>query len=117
MNPILSRKLLLLQFSKYLIVGGAAFLIDFLTLYGLTEWFAVHYITSATMGFLAGLILNYALCLAWIFDHRAIDNRAHEFMIFGTIGIATMGTVLAYFGAATLALAGGYWWNRRAMGH
>jgi hypothetical protein len=34
---------------------------------------------------------------------------------FGTIGIATMGTVLAHFATGALALAGGYWWNRRAL--
>lgn len=84
----MNRQGILLQFSKYLVVGGAAFVIDFLTLYSLTEWFGIYYIASASIGFLAGLIFNYGLCLAWIFDHRAIRNQTHEFLIFSTIGIA-----------------------------
>jgi len=77
-----------LQFAKYVVVGGVAFVIDFLTLYLLTEWSGIYYILSATAGFTAGLISNYLLCLAWIFQHRAVSNPAHEFAIFGIIGIA-----------------------------
>lgn len=83
----MSRQGILLQFSKYVVVGGAAFVIDFLTLYCLTEWFGIYYIASASIGFLAGLIFNYGFCLVWIFDHRAIEKPAHEFIIFSTIGI------------------------------
>lgn len=79
---------LLRQFAQYVMVGGLAFLVDFAALYGLTEWAGLHYLVSATGGFLLGLAVNYLLCIAWIFDHRSLANGFHEFTIFGLIGVA-----------------------------
>ena len=75
------------QFFNYLIVGGIAFIIDFSVLYTLTEFAKVHYALSATAGFMAGLVFNYILCISVIFDYRSLKNKAHEFMIFSTIGL------------------------------
>lgn len=83
MSPALIR-----QFSRYVVVGGLAFIVDFSVLYLLTEKAGLHYLVSATVGFLAGLVTNYLLCVAWIFDFRALSNKAHEFLVFGIIGIA-----------------------------
>ena len=74
------------QFVQYLLVGGAAFVIDFSTLYLLTSHAGMHYLASATVGFLLGLLTNYVLCIWWIFDFRAVENRLHEFVIFAVIG-------------------------------
>lgn len=79
---------LLIQFLRYAAVGGAAFVVDFSMLYFLTEHLGVYYIGSATAGFLAGLVVNYLLCVFLIFDFRAINNPTHEFGIFAAIGIA-----------------------------
>lgn len=76
-----------LQFAKYLVVGGIAFAADFVTLFALTHFIGWHYLASASAGFLLGLGINYMLCLAWIFDERAITNRAFEFTIFAAIGL------------------------------
>lgn len=81
-------RILFRQFSQYSLVGGLAFSIDFSALYVLTKYAGLHYLLSATAGFLLGLIANYLLCIKWIFDHRALKNRAHEFAVFSTIGIA-----------------------------
>lgn len=75
------------QFLQYLIVGGMAFLVDLSALYGLTEFVSLHYLVSATIGFLLGLLLNYLLCVAWIFEYRALENAIHEFLLFALIGI------------------------------
>lgn len=76
------------QFTQYVLVGGLAFLIDFSTLYVLTKHGGMHYLASATVGFTLGLIANYLLCTLWIFDHRNLQNRLHEFVVFAVIGIA-----------------------------
>lgn len=76
------------QFTQYVLVGGLAFLIDFSTLYVLTTHGGLHYLASATAGFTLGLIANYLLCTLWIFDHRNLQNRVHEFAIFAAIGVA-----------------------------
>lgn len=81
-------KTLFRQFTQYVLVGGLAFLIDFSTLYALTKHGGLHYLASATVGFTLGLVANYLLCTLWIFDHRNLQNRMHEFVVFSAIGIA-----------------------------
>lgn len=76
------------QLLSYIGVGGLAFVVDFATLYGLTEFVGLYYLISATLAFLAGLAANYLLCVLWVFDFRRMENRVHEFLVFGAIGIA-----------------------------
>lgn len=86
-NPAKQPSNLPKQLFQYLIVGGIAFAVDFSVLYLLTEFVSLHYLLSATASFLIGLLVNYTLCIRWIFDYRALENRAHEFAIFAAIGI------------------------------
>lgn len=75
------------QFFRYFIVGGAAFVVDFTLLFLLTEFGHIHYLLSASVAFMAGIAVNYALAVSWVFDHRSIDNRVYEFALFSIIGI------------------------------
>ena len=75
------------QFIRYAGVGGFSFVVDFTCLYLLTETIGWHYLASATLAFCAGLITNYLLCLLWVFDFRRMQNRLHEFTVFGLIGL------------------------------
>ena len=83
----LKRSNLSSQFFRYFIVGGFAFAVDFALLYVLTEFFGVYYLVSASAAFLVGLTLNYALSVTWVFSHRSVGNRLHEFAIFSGIGL------------------------------
>lgn len=95
MNPItaLSSKAnkLSIQFFRYFIVGGMAFVVDFAVLYLLTEFASLYYLFSACIAFTAGIAINYALSVTWVFDYRSVDNRVHEFAIFTLIGITGLG--------------------------
>jgi putative flippase GtrA len=86
------------QFLQYVLVGGTSFAVDFSTLYLLTEQAGLHYLISATIAFLLGLVTNYLLCITWIFDVHVMNNRLHEFTVFGCIGIAglMLNNVLLY---------------------
>lgn len=75
------------DFFRYFLVGGGAFVVDFLLLFLLTEFGHIHYLFSASVAFLAGTAVNYSLSVSWVFDHRSVDNRMHEFVIFAVIGI------------------------------
>lgn len=75
------------QFFRYFLVGGGAFVVDFLLLFLLTEFGHIHYLLSASLAFLAGTAVNYSLSVSWVFNHRSIDNRMHEFAIFAVIGM------------------------------
>lgn len=75
------------QFFRYFVGGGVAFVVDFALLYLLTEFGHIHYLFSASIAFMAGIAVNYALSVSWVFNHRSVDNRMHEFAIFAAIGI------------------------------
>lgn len=79
------------QLFRYLFVGGAAFLVDFGSLYVLTEFAGFHYLVSAGLAFLLGLGTNYALSIAWVFSSRKLGNRWVEFAMFGLIGLIGLG--------------------------
>jgi putative flippase GtrA len=81
----------LLQLFRYTFVGGFAFLIDFGTLYILTEYFAVHYLISAAIAFILGLITNYVISVKWVFNSRILKNRWLEFFLFTLIGLVGLG--------------------------
>jgi putative flippase GtrA len=68
-------------------VGGLAFAIDFGLLYLLTEFAGLHYLVSAAVAFLSGLVTNYWLSRMWVFDRRTLQNSAVEFVIFAAIGV------------------------------
>ena len=75
------------QLFRYVIVGGFAFIIDYGLLYVLTEYCHLYYIVSATISFIAGLVVNYLISTHWIFRHSKLDNRFVEFIIYGIIGV------------------------------
>ena len=62
----------LLQLFRYTFVGGFAFIVDFGTLYVLTEYFNIYYLVSAGIAFISGLIINYFLSVKWVFNNRAV---------------------------------------------
>jgi putative flippase GtrA len=80
-----------IQFLRYVAVGGAAFVVDFTMLILLTELAGVHYLLSAGLAFCAGLLVNYALSIAWVFSSRMLRDRRAEFVIFALVGIAGLG--------------------------
>jgi putative flippase GtrA len=83
-HPTSSTKI---QFFRYVFVGGAAFIVDFLSLFILTDYFGIYYITSAAIAFILGLITNYLFSISWVFDQRNINNKTIEFSIFAVIGV------------------------------
>ena len=76
-----------LQLFRYTFVGGLAFAVDFGTLYILTAYLNVHYLISAGIAFIGGLIINYILSVKWVFNNRIMKNRLLEFLLFTLIGL------------------------------
>ncbi len=75
------------QLFRYTLVGGVAFLADFMTLAFLTEFYGVNYLVSAGVAFLIGLSINYALSVIWVFSESSYDSKILEFIFFLAIGI------------------------------
>ena len=78
---------LLVQLLRYVVVGGIAFVVDYGLLFALTEWGGLHYLVSATISFIAGLAVNYALSTAWVFGNGTMTNKWAEFAVFSIIGV------------------------------
>ena len=76
-----------IQLFRYLFVGGFAFIVDYVLLYLLTKWGGFHYIISATISFIAGLIVNYIISTHWIFKKSKLNNTVIEFLVYGIIGV------------------------------
>ena len=79
------------QLIRYTFVGGLAFLIDFGALYILTEFDHFHYLLSAGIAFILGLLTNYLLSIRWVFATRIIRDKKLEFIIFAVIGLIGLG--------------------------
>ena len=91
---------LLLEFSRYTLVGGLAFIFDFGLLYILTKWGGLHYLLSATIAFTVGLIVNYVLSILWVFAYRSCEDKRLEFALFAIVGVG--GIVLTDVSMAVL---------------
>ncbi len=94
------------QLFRYIFVGGAAFIVDFLTLFILTDFFGIYYLISAAIAFILGLFANYILSINWVFNSRKLENKNFEFGLFAIIGIVGLGLneVLIWFFTQNLLL-------------
>lgn len=79
------------QLFKYGLVGGIAYSVDFGSLFFLTDVIKIHYLISAAIAFILGLLTNYALSVFWVFSKRALEDKRAEFLIFSIIGIIGLG--------------------------
>lgn len=79
------------EFLQYAVVGGTCTLIDFVTLYLLTTLGGVHYLISASISFIIGVVLNWLLCTYWIFDYHKINRQRTEFLYYVLISLVGLG--------------------------
>lgn len=76
-----------LQLFRYGFVGGAAFLVDYASLFLLTNYAGVQYLWSAAIAFVLGLVANYLLSISWVFQRNDNMSRWQEFLFFAIIGV------------------------------
>ncbi len=100
------------EFLRYAVVGGIAFVADFFLLGFLTEWCKLHYLISSTIAFVAGLTINYTLCLLWVFSHRNINDKRLEFVLFTVVGLGGLVLTDILMAVFTPVLHGQYLWAK-----
>lgn len=95
-----------IQLFRYAIVGGCAFVVDYGSLWLLTEVFHLHYLVSAVIAFILGLTCNYLLSTSWVFGDHRMSNRWAEFSVFAIIGVVGLGLneLIMYLGCEKLHL-------------
>lgn len=111
------------QDAKNFIVGDFCTVLDFGILFVLTHFAGLNYVTSSIISFMSGTVLNYYLCIYWVFDIRVVENRHREFLYYTLITAIGLGinTLLIwsftefiglYFMLSKLiATFVTYWWN------
>jgi putative flippase GtrA len=89
----------IIQFFRYVFVGGCSFLVDAGVLW-LFARAGMHYLLAACFGFVAGLLCNFLLSRALVFRAQtARVGRALEFAGYALIGLIGLGLTeaLLYF--------------------
>jgi putative flippase GtrA len=71
----------------YTAVSACALCADVAILFVLVHYFSWWYLAAATVSFLMGLLLGYALSVALVFKYRRFEDRRLEFASFAAIGI------------------------------
>lgn len=79
---------LAMQVMKFGLVGGVAFVIDFVLLLLFTEVFEIHYIISAAFSFIISTVFNYLASMRWVFKSKYKSNRMKELKIFIALSIS-----------------------------
>jgi len=95
----------LIEFIRSLFVGGTAFIVDFATLALLKEVAGVSTLTASTLGFVAGVVVNYLLSVFWAFKSSNIKSPFVRFIVFVSIAVAglLMNNLIINFFDKTLA--------------
>ena len=75
---------------RFCIVGGISFLIDYGLLYFCTEYMRIPYLYSAAISFTVSLIINYWMCLQFVFKGAGEQNKKQATIFIGSsiIGLA-----------------------------
>lgn len=113
----------LTQAMRYFIVGGFCTMLDFALLFILTHFLGLNYVLASAISFMSGTVLNYYLCILWIFKIRVVKNCQYELFFYVVItGVGlSINTLLIwsfteFFGfyfmfSKLLATSVTYWWN------
>lgn len=78
------------QFIRYFLMGGTAFVVDFILLFIFTEYLHFHYLISNFISFWFGMFATYKVSVNWVFTNRNLKNKYAEFGIFALIGALSL---------------------------
>ncbi|MBO5530377.1 MAG: GtrA family protein [Bacilli bacterium] len=85
---------------KFLLVGGLAFVIDYVTLIICKEVFNIPVLISAAIAFTVSVVVNYILSVKWVFDVDKSKSEKKNFIIFIVFSIIGLGLteLIMWFG-------------------
>ena len=72
---------------RAMISSAFGFAVDFAILVLLVEVAGLHYIISASIGFIIGTTITYLLSIFWIFPRRTMKRKAIEYWVFIAVGV------------------------------
>ncbi len=83
----------------YFFLGGITFVVDYALLFLLTEYAGIHYLLSAALAFVAGVIVNYVLNRVFNFKSES-EQVLRQFIVFilvSLVGLAINELLLYVF--------------------
>ena len=98
---------LLLQIFRFAIVGGIAFIIDYVTLIICKEVFQLPTLLSAAIAFTVSTVVNYILSVKWVFDVSDKHSGKRNFIIFIIFSLMGLGLteLIMWFGEDLLRIS------------
>lgn len=84
-------KKLIIQFLKFGVVGGIAFVVDYGIMVFLTEVFGVQYLISSFVSFCVSVVVNYILSMKFVFESRDDIKKQAEFIGFVILSVIGLG--------------------------
>ena len=128
MNLIFSERFK--EIVRFCFVGGLSLLVDMFVLFGLTEWFGVHYLYSAGISFTVSVIFNYWLCVKFVFKIKKKQTPKQATIFIGSsiiglglnqicmwffVEIILLHYMIAKLGATLIVTAWNYVMKRKAI--
>lgn len=92
---VLKLKVICKQFSRHVVIGTIAFLIDYELMVLLTEYVNMYYLTSATLSFIIATVFNYIFSMHFVYKKRTDMSPKMLFVIF--IVLSAFGLLLNNF--------------------
>ena len=98
---------LLIQIFKFCIVGGIAFVIDYLSLIICKEVFHLNTLLAAAIAFTISVIYNYLASIKWVFDVNKEKDSKTNFIIFIVLSIVGLiiTEIIMWFGTDVLNIS------------
>lgn len=94
-----------MEIVRFCFVGGLSLIVDCGILYGLTDFFGVHYLYSAAISFTASVIFNYWLCVVYVFKgaKKQTPKQATIFIGSSVVGLG-LNQICMYFFVEIISL-------------
>lgn len=98
---------LLIQIFKFGIVGGIAFVIDYVSLIVCKEVFHINTLLAAAIAFTISVIYNYIASVKWVFDVNKEKNEKTNFVIFIVLSIVGLiiTEIIMWFGTDVMKIS------------
>ena len=73
-----------MEMARFCLVGGSCFLVDYALLYILTEYGGINYWYSSGISFTTTVLLNYWLCVVYVFHGARHQTRKQASIFIGS---------------------------------
>jgi len=96
------------EILRFALTGGVCFLIEYAALVLFKEWLHMNVLIATPLAFLISVIVNYLMCVRWVFSGAQEGSRKAQigFVITSGIGLllnwAIMALLTALFGEDTV---------------